>query len=349
LPSATPSPSVAPSQPSPVDPLSRIYLVTTDQGKGSGFFLAMRDGTFFVTNFHVLEGAKSIQCSNSSGAFAIAAGQVQVAADRDLVRIPAVRTAGLPLGVDPVIGESAAAYGDSGGKDVVTKLNGTVLGVGPKELEVSAQFIPGNSGGPIITGSGQVIGVATYVARESGIPDWVKSGTRFKGTRRFGVRVTDDIVWTSMPLALFQDQSTRISQADGLLDELISTSRELFYSPFKHTLTTNFGNIQAISNFVESYNASSKDYHNATGSTVTTSGLRALNGKFSGRIRQCASDLAAAIDSIQSDLAFSSQNITAPYLHGRMAETIASMRDLSQFIKDNGQGASSTSLFRFRK
>ena len=356
-PSATASPitqAQAPSSPTPspapqLDILSQVYLVTTDQGKGSGFFVVMSDGTFFVTNFHVVEGAKTIDCSNPTRHFTLAGGQIQIATDRDLVRIRAARSAGLPLNESPTIGQSAAAYGDSGGKDIVTKLDGKILGVGPRELEVSSEFIPGNSGGPIITSSGDVVAVATYVARETGIPDWVKSGTRFKGTRRFGVRVSNDIKWTPMPLATFEDQSARISKTDDLIDELIATSRELIYDPFQRAIQTNFPDIEAISNFVNNYNATCNEYRETAGSKVTKSELRQINIKFDGRIRQNASDLAAAIDSIQTDLTFRSQDITAPYLHERMAESIGALHDLSQFINQSAQDTSSQSLFRLKK
>jgi len=342
-------PAVQPTPAPQVDILSQVYLVDTEDGKGSGFLVRMAGGTYFVTNFHVLEAATKIECSNPSDDFTLTAGQIQVAADRDLVRIPMNKPTGLTVEDAPRIGAAAAAYGDSGGKDVVTKLDGRILGVGPTELEVSAQFIPGNSGGPIITGSGGVVAVATYVARESGIPDWIKSGTRFKGTRRFGVRVSDNIQWTPMPLTLFETQSAKISQTDDLIDELIAISRELIYSPFRQPLETKFGDIQELANYISSYNNTCREFDQMSGRRVTKDELEQANGKFRGRIQQSAADLSRAIDSIQSDLSFESQDITAPYLRSRMSDSLDTMHQLSDFIAQNIQDTTSQALFKFKK
>ena len=64
------------------------------------------------------------------------------------------------------IGDAIVVLGNSGGGGVVTKLEGKLVGIGPDRIEVSAEFIPGNSGSPIIhVPTGKVIGIATYLTR----------------------------------------------------------------------------------------------------------------------------------------------------------------------------------------
>ena len=96
------------------------------------------------------------------------------------------------------INSNIYAYGNSQGEGVITKLNGTLQGVGPQKIEITAGIVPGNSGGPVIY-QNRLIGVSTYMTRsEAG--SWTLQGTRFErrssifgnkygGIRRFAARI----------------------------------------------------------------------------------------------------------------------------------------------------------------
>jgi len=93
------------------------------------------------------------------------------------------------------LGVAVSAYGDSLGDGVIVEVKGEFQGIGPEVIEVSAPFVPGNSGGPVIDSkTGKVIGVSTYgrIIRQS---DDALTGSRFAArgykpaVRRFATRI----------------------------------------------------------------------------------------------------------------------------------------------------------------
>jgi len=89
----------------------------------------------------------------------------------------------------PDIGDPVVVLGNSDGRGVVTEIRGKVIGVGPREIEVDAAFVIGNSGSPVLDRHGRVIGIATYLRDCRDDEDWSKADTRFNGIRRFALRL----------------------------------------------------------------------------------------------------------------------------------------------------------------
>ena len=174
------------------------YVVKTEKGSGSAFLVRMGESNYVVTNYHVLCGARTVELVSSAGRLTLdSSSRIEVAADRDLVRIPVEFSAEVTAGEPPALGAAVKVYGNPGGQQVVTEEAGKLLGVGQTEIEVSANFIPGNSGGPIVQAdSSRVIGIATYLRQHSEMEKWVTSKTRFEEARRFGVRLDGPINWS---------------------------------------------------------------------------------------------------------------------------------------------------------
>jgi S1-C subfamily serine protease len=135
------------------------------QANGSGFFIT-EDG-YLITNFHVVKDAKKVKVKNSSGIFP--AEVVHVDKDNDLALLK-VSGQFKPLHIsndDAELGEAAFTIGFP---DIVLQgtdpkyTDGKISSLDgikddPKDYQISVQVQPGNSGGPLVDMSGNVIGI----------------------------------------------------------------------------------------------------------------------------------------------------------------------------------------------
>jgi WD40 repeat protein len=170
--------------------------VTTEQGSGVGSgFVLDRQGTV-VTNYHVIEGAKSVEVVFSDRSTAKSTGYLAISPGRDvaIIRIDATQDQLHPAVVAkqlPPEGEKVAALGAPRGLSFTTS-DGIVSAIragddlretfmkmaGHDEyarlgydvnatwIQTSAPISPGNSGGPLVNMRGEVIGINTWGARE---------------------------------------------------------------------------------------------------------------------------------------------------------------------------------------
>lgn len=151
------------------------------QGAGSGF-LWDRHG-HVVTNFHVVQGAQSIQVRLDSGE-AIRATYVGGSPDHDLA---VIRLRSKPLNIQPLpvgtsedlaVGQAVFAIGNPFGltrtltTGVISALDRRLPTAGGREvmgvIQTDAAINPGNSGGPLIDSAGRLIGVNTAIISGSG-------------------------------------------------------------------------------------------------------------------------------------------------------------------------------------
>lgn len=192
--------AAAETPPTTPTPESAVVVIRTPSGMGSGFLVAMDGKKYIVTNQHVLMGAAApdVHITFSDGTEAHPTAP-QIMGDLDLARLeletdrPALECAA----GTPAIGSQASALGNSLGAGVITAGYGTVKGVGANELEVDCDFVPGNSGGPILNAEKKVLGVATYI--RLGEANETTSDTRYEKSRRFAVRLHDGMPWIAVP------------------------------------------------------------------------------------------------------------------------------------------------------
>lgn len=182
----------------------KLIIVQCDTSSGSGFVVEMENGTkWFITNKHVVEGQKRVAAFLLNGK-ELKLGAFQVAKDRDLVRFavddktPALKF----LEKLPDVGETVFVFGNSDGGGVATDLCGEIVGVGPKQIEVSNKFVHGNSGSAVIDGNGSVLGVATFATYDYDATDWTKMDTRFGNVRRYALRFVG-LEWEAMEYSNF--------------------------------------------------------------------------------------------------------------------------------------------------
>jgi 2-alkenal reductase len=190
------------------------------QGTGSGF-LWDRHG-HVVTNFHVIQGAQSIQVRLDSGE-AIPAIYVGGSPDHDLavirLRSTPQRMQPIPVGTskDLAVGQAVFAIGNPFGlartlttgvisaldRRLPTAAGREVLGV----IQTDAAINPGNSGGPLIDSAGRLIGVNTAIISGSG------------GSAGISFSVPVDVVNRIVPQLITQGKVPRPGIGIIVLDE----------------------------------------------------------------------------------------------------------------------------------
>lgn len=163
-----------------VTAMNFFFGAVPSEGTGSGFILD--DQGHIVTNYHVIEGADSIDVTLSDGTTAQAT-VIGIDPPNDLALI---RISVDPLALTPVelgdstslrVGQRAIAIGNPFGLDRTLTV-GVISALGrPLQtaednvifnvVQTDAAINPGNSGGPLLDSRGRVIGVNTAIRQDA--------------------------------------------------------------------------------------------------------------------------------------------------------------------------------------
>jgi 2-alkenal reductase len=152
--------------------------IVTDLGLGSGFVYDSQGD--IITNFHVIEGAKTIEVRFTSGFMAYGT-VIGTDIDSDLAIInvdaPAAELHPLPLGDSSAlkVGQTVVAVGNPFGLDstmtvgIISALGRTLDAIPETKdgqpfaagdiIQTDAAINPGNSGGPLFNMNGEVVGI----------------------------------------------------------------------------------------------------------------------------------------------------------------------------------------------
>ena len=181
---------------------------------GSGFVVEMDGKKYLVTNQHVLDSMSSIKIKTLENVL-IRPASFEISRKQDLVRLEI--TNDIPALVIqqelPSIGDAVSVYGNSAGGGVATEIHGKVLGVGPDLVEVDAEFVPGNSGCPMLNSEGEVLGVASYATLYQDPENEMSKNTRFQEVRRYGIRLNNDD-WFAVSPRVYQKQVQELSDQE---------------------------------------------------------------------------------------------------------------------------------------
>jgi len=205
---------------------------------GSGFIAKMDGKTYIFTNQHVIMGADSIEFKTVTGEQLKPLG-VELALKRDIARLPiADRQDALIISDKVAMGIPLAVFGNSEGGGVATELYGNVTGLGADLVEVSAEFVSGNSGSPVLTLDKEVIGIASYVRYSE--PSTMKEGTKFENkVRRFCYRLTD-INWFPVNWRYYNSKYGKpYLEVQNTMDSLGAIIGDWFEDPFTRVSTGN--------------------------------------------------------------------------------------------------------------
>lgn len=171
------------------DCLDCLVTLESESGQGSGFITKELGGFYVYTNTHVaVLGDLKIYDSSRNKISDIV--RVECASEKgvDLTRLKLrnPRSQYLTLATGPAkLKSKLIALGNSHGEGVNVMLEGVLQGIGAKEIDMTCEIVPGNSGGPVVMdGSFEVIGVSTRLIRSE---HWTSANTS-QGNRRLATR-----------------------------------------------------------------------------------------------------------------------------------------------------------------
>ena len=144
--------------------VNSTVTILTDDGQGSGFFVAPN---IIATNYHVVEGATNASCilNNSDIEYKID-GYVGVDESVDLIllKVSTLNKPAIKFSVTTAsIGQKVYVIGSPQGLPA-TISDGIISGMrdfdGIKLLQMTAPISPGSSGGPVLNSNGELIGIS---------------------------------------------------------------------------------------------------------------------------------------------------------------------------------------------
>jgi hypothetical protein len=197
---------------------------------GSGFIAAMDEKAYIFTNQHIILGADTITFKTVMGEV-LRPQAVELSATRDIARLLLEDRDGLAVSDNLSMGAPLAVFGNSEGGGVATELYGKVTGVGSDLVEVSAEFVSGNSGSPVLNLDKEVIGIASYVRYST--PSKMKEGTQFENkVRRFCYRL-NNLRWARVNWKKYNGEYGKVyRETEALVDAVLSVVNGWYEDPF---------------------------------------------------------------------------------------------------------------------
>jgi hypothetical protein len=221
-----------PAAAGPARPEDTLVIIETPGGRGTGFFARWDDRVFLVTNQHVLGGAApgSVKLRDLHGR-EVRLGPLEVSASLDLARFPVGLRPALAVQSEVRLDDAVIAYGNSQGAGVATLSRGRVLGLAADRLEIEAEIVAGNSGGPVVNDAGRVVGVTTYAAVLAPAEDWLSRDTRYAQPRRFALRLSAVDDWTIVHWPAHAAQTERLERVHRLIEHAAELAAAMFGTP----------------------------------------------------------------------------------------------------------------------
>jgi|GEM_PF-1675211 len=209
-----------------------LVIVRDGDASGSGFIANLGGKPYLFTNNHVAAAMKRPRFTLLDGTV-LTPVSVDSAVGHDLIRFGLKDVPGDALEVERdmntqvAIGDGVFVFGNSDGGGVVTNLPGEVAGLGPDRIEVTAEFIPGNSGSPIIhSKTGKAIGIATYLTKRYDEFSTTAGRTAANGksevVRRFGYRLDSVQTWQPVNWPQFVAEAGRIQGISSLTEDIFN-------------------------------------------------------------------------------------------------------------------------------
>ncbi|NUL46785.1 serine protease [Cellulosimicrobium funkei] len=170
-----------------VDQAPGVLLVDTRlmSGRGTGTGVVLTGEGLAITNYHVVEDASDVTVTVADTgevytATVLGRDSLHDVAVLQIEDAPSLATASINTDL-PGRGEPSAAVGNGGGQGYLTAVVGEVTGLDeaivassgvPDDasrltglIESSADVVPGYSGGPLVDGDGQIVGITTAASQ----------------------------------------------------------------------------------------------------------------------------------------------------------------------------------------
>lgn len=142
--------------------LPSVFTIETRFGTGSGFAAWQKGGdTIVITANHVVEGVDEVTVRRKGASWQGDVVETDSTNDLAVIRVPGAIAKTLwrqPTTALPKVGDTLVLFGSPlGYEGTVSK--GIVSRISYREVQTDAPANPGNSGGPALTESGDVVGV----------------------------------------------------------------------------------------------------------------------------------------------------------------------------------------------
>jgi hypothetical protein len=277
-----------------------VIVEGAEGGGGSGFIAELRDRLFFVTNIHVLAGARGAEIRTADGRSLALPDYAFLSLNRDIAILPIVWSGeslrvSLSLAFDGVnIGDAITVMGNSDGVGVATRLHGDIDGLGPDQLEISAKFVPGNSGSPIVHNKrGTVIGVVSHMRDLSQKTKWTEDSEQ-ADIRRYGFRLDGEMAWERASLSQVFEEGERLARFDERTQLL---TRTIYMLKNERTIMTGYRQHESLGYLFEPF----RDGFNWKKGLASSNNVR----KLQRLVNSLRSELARDRDSTADDLTLS--------------------------------------------
>ncbi|WP_309398157.1 S1 family peptidase [Cerasicoccus maritimus] len=184
--------------------LAAIVIIEGDQNISSGFFCKIRGREFIITSLQALTEQSQLRIRTSDGT-PVKTKEIYAAFGHDIAMISvdeslASLVADELVDDDTSVGQQVVIPGNKLGGGVITQVQGEVTAIAPDRISLKADFVPGNTGSPVINlKTGEVIAVAAKV--EDG-----------KQTEWFGYRIDNVSQWEQLSWYKWQRQFELVSK-----------------------------------------------------------------------------------------------------------------------------------------
>jgi hypothetical protein len=209
-----------------VDKFLVIVSCSSERGRssGSGFVATMNGKPYLFTNQHVIMGSDKITFKTASGKTLKPRG-VELASNLDIARLLlAPETETLEISDTVSMDMPIAVFGNSEGGGVATELYGKVNSIGSDRIEVSADFVSGNSGSPVLNLDKEVIGIASYVS-------WKTNKKDETVTKRFCYRFKGE-QWGAVNWKKYNDAyGKQYRETEALIESIIDIISSWYVKP----------------------------------------------------------------------------------------------------------------------
>jgi len=269
----------------PLQDQAVLVLETTD-GRGTGFLVQDAGEIWVYTNQHVIRDGVSLKAFDTEGV-AVDLGSLEIALDRDVARFTTKTRRGLFLADSVKTGNEVIVYGNSQGSGVITRSEGEVLGIAPETIEVSAEIVSGNSGGPVVDDQGMVVGISTFVQFGELSDDPTMKSTRFEKPRRFALRLDGDIDFRQVEVEKFEEVFNEFQAEIQKFDEAWSLSAVISADPYERIMSGTFDTSEVI-DVAEDHN---KDLERISKVIYSDMSYRSKVRRISGRLIDTLEDL----------------------------------------------------------
>ncbi len=309
------------------------YKTSLGDMSGSGFIAKMDGKTYLFTNQHVIMGADSIVFKTVTGEKITPLG-VELSVERDIARLPIEDREDALIITDTIAKDiPIAVFGNSDGVGVASELHGKINGLGPDLFEVSADFVSGNSGSPVINTNKEVIGIASYVYSPE--PNWINEGTKFENqVRRFCYRLTN-VKFTPVNWRTYNEKYGKPYLAtQNTIDSVLAIVIGWGEDPFRRVPTNNLPDI-SLNSWSANHN---KMVERMADIIEKNSGSRSAFNKLRDEISQSATDLSNIMRSLSSDMKKMAKDpALTGFLQGEFESYATGLEYLSKILNLAGQ------------